>query len=1347
MTRGPRNVRLLVEIVLTIALAEMVVMLVLPYLAPGVSGLRVAIVDAILLSLIAGPVVIWRLAAASRRDPDPWQAVRTSSWFGRAVGAVVAIGVLLSAFAFAESRKSIRAEAMARFEKLAERTVSEIQRGINQPVFGLKGARGVYAASLQVSRNEFKAYVESRDLENEFPGALGFGFIQRVNRADLEPFIELERADNAPDFTVQSDAPPESGLADAKDLYVIKFVYPIDANREAWGYDVGSEPIRREAVERAVRTGEPAITGRISLLQDNMQQTGFLYLVPVYRNGEHPTTPDEREAALDGLVYAPIVLQRALADLDAFSMGQVNAEIYDGQTPQHGEPLFIGSTRRAATPDQKPSPSGFFGEYRLSIGGREWSIVIRSTDAFDATVDQHTPLVIGVVGLALTAMMAATLWGVGSSQRRAVHLAERMTRDLKRLSTIAERTSNAVIITDAQQRIEWVNDGFTRVTGYTLDEVRGRVPGHLLQTQSSDPIAIAHMRDSLAAGKGCEVELLNRSKDGREYIVAIEIQPLHDPSGTLQGFMAIESDITERVRAREHIERQEALLRETGEVAGVGGWMIDLPTQRHIWNEQTRRILEVDDQFVPTTKTMVGFFTEDVQAMVADALAQAAAKAEPFDLEVPLITANHRKIWVRIAGRAVCESGVPARLYGAIQDITNQRAANIALAVSEGRFRTLIEHAPAAIAMFDRDMRYIACSRQWLTEYGLLDPDIVGKSHYEVFPDVPMRWKRIHEQVLSGSIQHNARDPFVRADGHTQWLQWELRPWHTRDGAIAGMVMFTRDISAQVAQENVIREQAERLDLTLRSAQVGTWDWNVVTGSVAFNDLAQTMLGYEPGEWSPHLSAWEALVHPDDRDEVAKHLTEHLEGRSTDYRCEHRLRRKDGTWAWVLDVGRVIERADDGRAVRAMGVHMDITVAREAAEAVKAAQRAAEAANLAKSEFLANMSHEIRTPMTAIVGYADLLTDPQETNGHWRDHVETIKRNGEHLLTIINDILDLSKIEAGKMSVESIPMDPSQILADIESLMRVRAKAKGITLDIEYATPIPKLMTCDPVRFKQILVNLVGNAIKFTELGGVKMIASFDDGRSSTPPEGPSLIVSVVDTGLGMDQEQIDRLFLAFSQGDTSTTRRFGGTGLGLRISKSLAQMLGGDITLQSTRGAGSTFALRVPTGPVTTLVTPSTSPILAIDAPSTSLGASQPQNLLAGVRIFFAEDGPDNQRLISYHLRKAGANVRVFENGRLALEAMTTDGTTDGPLTDPPPCDLVLTDMQMPEIDGYMFARILRDKGWTRPIVALTAHAMSGDADRCAQAGCDRYATKPIERDALIAACRIDLPAADSRP
>ncbi|MBL9118904.1 MAG: response regulator [Phycisphaerae bacterium] len=447
-------------------------------------------------------------------------------------------------------------------------------------------------------------------------------------------------------------------------------------------------------------------------------------------------------------------------------------------------------------------------------------------------------------------------------------------------------------------------------------------------------------------------------------------------------------------------------------------------------------------------------------------------------------------------------------------------------------------------------------------------------------------------------------------------------------------------------------------------------------------------------------------------------------------------RSKDGSNYWV-DSTIVPYVGKDGRVERYVSMRFDITAQKLAADERLRAQAAAEAANRAKSEFLANMSHEIRTPMTAILGYADLLTEqPGKALGdaERQAHIETIKRNGEHLLAIINDILDLSKIEAGKMTMERVPVDVRGLILGIESLMSVKVKAKGIALTLEQESDLPATIQSDPVRLRQILVNLVGNAIKFTELGGVTLSVGF----VPDAPGGPVLRFRIKDTGIGMTEEQVTRLFEAFQQADSSTTRKFGGTGLGLRISRTLAGMLGGDVTVASELGRGSVFTATIATGSLDGVAMTSPSELRAFrleqhHRSDTGQGASP----LKGCRILLAEDGPDNQRLISFHLRKAGAEVTVCANGRIALEALTLPTTAAGESPLRTDIDLILTDMQMPEVDGYAFARTLRARGWSGSIIALTAHAMEGDAEKCIEAGCNAYATKPIDRAALISACQ----------
>ena len=377
------------------------------------------------------------------------------------------------------------------------------------------------------------------------------------------------------------------------------------------------------------------------------------------------------------------------------------------------------------------------------------------------------------------------------------------------------------------------------------------------------------------------------------------------------------------------------------------------------------------------------------------------------------------------------------------------------------------------------------------------------------------------------------------------------------------------------------------------------------------------------------------------------------------------------------------------------------------------ARATAESANLAKSEFLANMSHEIRTPMTAILGFADILL-ANVRDGENVKAAKTIKRNGEYLLEIVNDILDLSKIEAGKLAIESLECSPEQIMADVAQLMRVRCDAKHLELVVEYHGDIPRTIRSDPTRLRQILLNLVGNAIKFTDQGKIRLKVRLVHGGGGT-----ALRFDVVDRGIGLTSEQVSRLFQPFSQADTSTARKSGGTGLGLTISKRLVETLGGSIWVRSRPGAGSTFSFTIATGPLDGV--PMVSHGREVAA-SESVVMPKPSQIELDCSVLLAEDSPDNQELVAFVLRKSGARVTVVDHGDAAVEvalAALAQGT---------PFDVILMDMQMPVLDGYAATRELRSRGYRRPIVALTAHAMRDELERSLAAGCDAYLTKPID-------------------
>jgi signal transduction histidine kinase/ActR/RegA family two-component response regulator len=397
-----------------------------------------------------------------------------------------------------------------------------------------------------------------------------------------------------------------------------------------------------------------------------------------------------------------------------------------------------------------------------------------------------------------------------------------------------------------------------------------------------------------------------------------------------------------------------------------------------------------------------------------------------------------------------------------------------------------------------------------------------------------------------------------------------------------------------------------------------------------------------------------------------------------------------------------------------------------ATEELVRAKIEAERANEAKSVFLANMSHEIRTPMTAIIGFADLMMDDGVGETERREYTQTVRRNGDHLLNLINDILDISKVESGKLEFEQTACDAGRIVREVVELLRPRADSKGIVLEAVVEDGFDAPILSDPTRLRQIVTNLVGNAVKFTEAGGVTV-------RLSRAPDGAgvcggSVVVEVEDTGIGMTEDQCVACFTPFAQADASMTRRFGGTGLGLSVSRKLARSLGGDVVAQPRAGGGTVFTAWIRAASVEGDVA---RPGQGVGEVRRGSGGPVTRDILRGVRVLLAEDGADNQRLIRFHLVRAGATVELAVTGREAVSAVREAAAAGRAF------DLVLMDMQMPEMDGLEATRRIRAEGHTVAIVALTAHAMDSHAEISRAAGCDEHMSKPPDFDALLRTAR----------
>jgi PAS domain S-box-containing protein len=518
-----------------------------------------------------------------------------------------------------------------------------------------------------------------------------------------------------------------------------------------------------------------------------------------------------------------------------------------------------------------------------------------------------------------------------------------------------------------------------------------------------------------------------------------------------------------------------------------------------------------------------------------------------------------------------------------------------------------------------------------------------------------------------------------------------------------------------------LREREQFLSLAILGSNDGIWDWRPNEHRLWLSPRWKEQLGYAENELPDSLSTWSALVHREDRDRVAQRFSDFLEDRTHSFEMVQRFRHKLGHDVHILTRG-IKMKDDEGRVTRVVGVHTDVTELLNAQEELRhqaaslavlardleEQRRTADAANTAKSQFLATMSHEIRTPMNGIIGMLSLMLDSKLNPGQKR-WASTALDSAETLLTIINDILDLSKLDAGKTETELLDFDVAGLIEGVTALLKVRANAKGIVLRTDIAPSVPKWLKSDPTRLRQILFNLIGNAVKFTQRGDVVVRASATAMRA----DSCELRIDVTDTGIGIDREQMTSLFEPFRQGDSGMARRFGGTGLGLAIVKRLVKLLGGSVAVQSTVDAGSVF----------TVILPCTIVASPLDRP-----APMPRDQALGARrqasVLIAEDNDINRELVIQMLARLGHEATTASNGREALKAAQAGLF-----------DLILMDIQMPEMDGLSAAaaiRALPGGHGSAPIVAVTANAMVGDRERYLAAGFDDYLAKPLHLDQL---------------
>ena len=686
-----------------------------------------------------------------------------------------------------------------------------------------------------------------------------------------------------------------------------------------------------------------------------------------------------------------------------------------------------------------------------------------------------------------------------------------------------------------------------------------------------------------------------------------------------------------------------------------------------------------------------------------------------------------------------------------------QARSEAALRESEEKFRAAVATAAIGFALSDaRSGKIVSANARLCDLLGYTEADLVGRHFSDlIHPDDAAEQATQSRRLRAGEIgSFVIENRYLHRDGCPIWVRKSLAAIGDRTGAVRWISVVSEDIRERKAAEADLQRTRDVLEQAQRVARLGSFEFVPQTNMLEWSAMEKHIHGLDPDAPSPTLEAVVELLLPEDRAPTLARFEQFLRGHGAG-EWDYRVVLPDGSQRHLSTRA---ERDLDqrGELHRVIGTTLDITdrkrleqallderdrldeTVRVRTQELERARDTAESATRAKSDFLANMSHEVRSPMSVIIGYADLLLDPTISSADRESAADSIRRNGRHLLQVINDVLDISRIEAGKMPVELAVVSPWEILQAVIETYRIMATEKQISLTLTAEGAVPVSIRTDPVRLRQILINLLSNALKFTESGKSVTVTM------SVQQDPRAVCISVIDQGIGMTPEEVSRLFQPFEQADTSTTRRYGGTGLGLSISKLLAKALGGSIEIQSSMGEGSTFRLLLPLAESEVLqqVPPDRSDLVITrsllskkTAVLTPASASEGKSVATPVghgRILLVDDSLELQKLIAYRLRAAGYDVTTATNGRIGLDLALQQ-----------PFDVILTDIQMPEMDGHTATRKLRQQGYTGPIVGLSAHAMIGEREKSLTNGMDEYLTKPVDTDVLVATVQRFLQAA----
>ncbi|WP_339926227.1 PAS domain-containing protein [uncultured Cyclobacterium sp.] len=861
---------------------------------------------------------------------------------------------------------------------------------------------------------------------------------------------------------------------------------------------------------------------------------------------------------------------------------------------------------------------------------------------------------------------------------------------------------------------EWMNAKFWEVLGYNHNEMPHKTSAwkDIIHPDDLKIATESITRHFENPNYPYDQTLRYTHKNGSTVWIRCRGLAIRDKHGKPVRMLGAHQNITEIKNSELKFQKSTDLLRNTQHVSKLGSWELDLKTNEVVWSEELYEIYGFDPTLPPPPYTEhMKLFSAESWEQLTSSLALTKDQGVPYELELSTIKIDGSQGWMWVRGEAIrSESKEIIGLRGVAQDITERKNIELEKEALTKRLNYAMDASGDGIWDWTPMDGVTVFSKAWVEMLGYKVGELASLASEwsdRLHPD-DIEWvfaeiNKVTQSSENGdTFSHEYR--FRNKEGEYLWILNRAKVVERNESGEATRVVGTHKNITERKKGDVEKAESElRFSVAIDGTEAGIWDWDMINNKVVFSKQWKAMLGYEDSEIENSFEGWQRLWHPDDVASIEKSVSDHLNGITPKYEIIHRCLHKNGSWHWIMTRGKTL-RNKEGQPYRWIGTNVDITPQKNAEEEQKIAKEQAEIASKAKSEFLANMSHEIRTPLNGVIGFTDLLTKTPLSPVQ-QQYVHSANVSGHALLGIINDILDFSKIEAGMLELDEMKTDMIALFENCIDIVKFSAAEKELELLMDIDPSMPRFAHVDPIRTQQILANLLSNAVKFTQKGEVVVKVGFFPlhGHQGT------LKIAVKDTGIGINEEQKAKLFKSFSQADSSTTRKFGGTGLGLVISQMIAEKMGSKIHIDSEPDVGTTFYFEV-----TTLF---------------EEGEKPDNKQIAGVnRCLIIDDNANNRVILQQMLNQWQIESDMCENGFQALQVLETAS----------PYDVIICDYNMPYINGLETIRIMKEKlnlsPERQPVILLYSSAQDEAIhQKCVEIGIRFRLTKPVKSHDLF--------------